>query len=66
LPTVVKCALRFGHAGPPVLIRPGRHLSHCLSGRLVVRMVETGAETPITMGDLFEILFEPPEHTYTG
>ena len=27
-------------------------------------MVGTGVETPITKGDLFEILFESPEHTY--
>jgi len=38
---------------------PMRHVGYCLSGRLVVRMVETGAETPITKGDFFEI---PPGH----
>ena len=38
---------------------PMRHVGYCLSGRLVVRMVETGVETPITSGDFFEI---PPGH----
>lgn len=38
---------------------PMRHTGYCLSGRLIVRMVETGAETPITPGDFFEI---PPGH----
>lgn len=52
---------------------PMRHTGYCLSGRLIVRMVETGAETPITPGhdayvDSEErvelILFEPPEHQH--
>lgn len=38
---------------------PMRHTGYCMSGKLVVRMVETGAETPITPGDFFEI---PPGH----
>jgi len=38
---------------------PMRHVGYCLSGRLVVRMVETDAETPIAKGDFFEI---PPGH----
>ncbi|MDR9395441.1 cupin domain-containing protein [Roseovarius sp. SYSU LYC5161] len=38
---------------------PMRHTGYCISGRLVVRMVETGVETPITKGDFFEI---PPGH----
>ncbi len=38
---------------------PMHHTGYCLSGRLVVRMVETGVETPITRGDFFEI---PPGH----
>ncbi|MBZ0122292.1 MAG: cupin domain-containing protein [Roseovarius sp.] len=38
---------------------PMRHTGYCISGRLVVRMVDTGVETPITKGDFFEI---PPGH----
>ncbi|HEY8579349.1 MAG TPA: hypothetical protein VIL72_05640 [Beijerinckiaceae bacterium] len=38
---------------------PMRHTGYCLSGRLVVRMIETGAETRIGPGDFFEI---PPGH----
>jgi len=38
---------------------PMHHTGFCLSGRLVVRMVETGVETTITKGDFFEI---PPGH----
>jgi len=38
---------------------PMRHIGYCLGGRLVVRMVETGAQTPITQGDFFDI---PPGH----
>ena len=38
---------------------PMRHTGYCIAGNLVVRMVETGAETRITTGDFFEI---PPGH----
>lgn len=38
---------------------PMRHTGYCISGRLVVRMVETGVETLIKAGDVFEI---PPGH----
>jgi len=38
---------------------PMHHTGYCLSGSLVVRMVETGQETRITRGDFFEI---PPGH----
>lgn len=38
---------------------PMRHTGYCIAGRLVVRMVDTGVETPITKGDFFEI---PPGH----
>lgn len=38
---------------------PMHHTGYCLSGRLVVRMVASGEETPITKGDFFEI---PPGH----
>lgn len=38
---------------------PMRHTGYCMSGRLVVRMVETGIETHIGRGDFFEI---PPGH----
>lgn len=38
---------------------PMRHTGFCLSGQLVVRMVETNAETRIRTGDFFEI---PPGH----
>jgi hypothetical protein len=38
---------------------PMHHTGYCLSGRLVVRMVDTGVETPITRGDFFAI---PPGH----
>ena len=38
---------------------PMRHTGYCISGSLVVRMVETGLETRISTGDFFEI---PPGH----
>ena len=38
---------------------PMSHTGYCISGRLVVRMVETDVETPIGKGDFFEI---PPGH----
>lgn len=38
---------------------PMHHIGYCLSGRLVVRILDTGIETPITKGDFFEI---PPGH----
>lgn len=38
---------------------PMHHTGYCLSGKLVVRMVESGEETPIRRGDFFEI---PPGH----
>ncbi|WP_101067171.1 cupin domain-containing protein [Roseovarius salinarum] len=38
---------------------PMRHTGYCIAGRLMVRMVETGAETLIETGDFFEI---PPGH----
>lgn len=38
---------------------PMHHTGYCIAGRLVVRMVDTGAETAITPGDFFEI---PPGH----
>jgi mannose-6-phosphate isomerase-like protein (cupin superfamily) len=38
---------------------PMHHTGYCLSGKLVVRMVDSGEETPITKGDFFEI---PPGH----
>lgn len=38
---------------------PMRHIGYCIGGRLVVRMVETGAETHLGPGDFFEI---PPGH----
>ena len=38
---------------------PMRHIGYCIAGKLVVRMVDTGVETPITRGDFFEI---PPGH----
>ncbi|WP_273250419.1 cupin domain-containing protein [Sediminimonas qiaohouensis] len=38
---------------------PMRHTGYCIDGKLVVRMVETGVETPIRKGDFFEI---PPGH----
>jgi len=38
---------------------PMHHTGYCLSGKLVVRMVESGEETAITTGDFFEI---PPGH----
>lgn len=36
-----------------------RHAGYCISGRLVVRMIDTGIETRISTGDFFEI---PPGH----
>ncbi len=38
---------------------PMRHVGYCIAGKLVVRMVETGDETPIARGDFFDI---PPGH----
>ena len=38
---------------------PMHHTGYCMSGNLVVRMLETGVETRITPGDFFEI---PPGH----
>jgi mannose-6-phosphate isomerase-like protein (cupin superfamily) len=38
---------------------PMRHTGYCISGRLVVRMVDTNTETHIGPGDFFEI---PPGH----
>lgn len=38
---------------------PMRHTGFCISGHLVVRMIDTGAETHIQRGDFFEI---PPGH----
>lgn len=44
--------------GNPVAC-PMHHIGYSLSGELVVRMVESGAETRIAPGDFFEI---PPGH----
>lgn len=38
---------------------PMHHTGYCISGKLVVRMLDTAAETRITSGDFFEI---PPGH----
>ncbi|MDT9597911.1 cupin domain-containing protein [Sphingosinicella rhizophila] len=38
---------------------PMRHTGYCITGSLVVRMVETNRETRVTSGDFFEI---PPGH----
>ena len=38
---------------------PMRHTGYCISGNLVVRMIDTGLETRIGAGDFFEI---PPGH----
>ncbi len=38
---------------------PMRHTGYCISGKLAVRMVDTGIETRIGQGDFFEI---PPGH----
>lgn len=38
---------------------PMRHTGYCISGNLVVRMLDTGRETHIKPGDFFEI---PPGH----
>lgn len=38
---------------------PMRHTGYCISGRLVVRMIDTGIESRIGSGDFFEI---PPGH----
>ena len=38
---------------------PMAHTGYCISGHLVVRMIDTGAETHIGKGDFFEI---PPGH----
>lgn len=34
---------------------PMRHTGYCISGKLVVRMINTGMETHIGTGDFFEI-----------
>ena len=34
---------------------PMHHTGYCVSGRLVVRMVDTGSETHISKGDFFDI-----------
>lgn len=34
---------------------PMHHTGYCMSGELVVRMLDTGAETSIRSGDFFEI-----------
>lgn len=38
---------------------PMHHTGYCMGGTLVVRMVDTGAETRIAPGDFFDI---PPGH----
>jgi hypothetical protein len=38
---------------------PMRHTGYCISGKLIVRMMDTGRETHIRTGDFFEI---PPRH----
>ncbi|MEF2554329.1 cupin [Aurantimonas sp. A2-1-M11] len=38
---------------------PMRHTGYCISGNLVVRMIDSGIETRIGTGDFFEI---PPGH----
>ncbi len=38
---------------------PMRHTGYCIAGKLVVRMIETGIETRIATGDVFE---SPPGH----
>jgi hypothetical protein len=38
---------------------PMRHTGYCISGKLVVRMLDSGVETRIANGDFFEI---PPGH----
>lgn len=38
---------------------PMRHTGYCISGKLVVRMLDTGVETHLSRGDFFEI---PPGH----
>jgi mannose-6-phosphate isomerase-like protein (cupin superfamily) len=38
---------------------PMRHTGYCVSGKLVVRMLDTGVEQRIGSGDFFEI---PPGH----
>ncbi len=38
---------------------PMRHTGYCISGKLVVRMIDTKVETRIRTGDFFEI---PPGH----
>lgn len=38
---------------------PMRHTGYCISGKLVVRMIDTGVETRLSRGDFFEI---PPGH----
>ena len=38
---------------------PMHHTGYCISGKLVVRMIDTGLETRIGTGDFFEI---PPGH----
>ena len=34
---------------------PMRHTGYCISGKLVVRMIDTGVETRLSRGDFFEI-----------
>ncbi len=38
---------------------PMRHSGYCISGELVVRMIDSGIETRLTGGDFFDI---PPGH----
>lgn len=38
---------------------PMRHTGYCISGKLVVRMIDSGVETHLSRGDFFEI---PPGH----
>ena len=38
---------------------PMHHTGYCISGKLVVRMIDTGMETRIRTGDFFQI---PPGH----
>ena len=38
---------------------PMHHTGYCISGKLVVRMIDSGIETRLSSGDFFEI---PPGH----
>ncbi len=38
---------------------PLRHIGYCISGRLAVRMIDSGLETHLSTGDFFDI---PPGH----